>query len=148
MKTSRSSKLFFRWTALLSLALVAGAATGSPLHAPATPDEAAAPVLDPAVYHHVAQVIWVVKDVDSVVDYWQRLGIHNIHRDGIVSFPNLTYRGKPDPARAKRVTAKIDQLEIKWIQPIHGGKFWHDCLRKHGDGIRALGYAARFAAGV
>jgi catechol 2,3-dioxygenase-like lactoylglutathione lyase family enzyme len=143
VKTSRSSKLFFRWTALLSLAFVAGAATGSPLHAPTTPDGTAVPVLDPAVYHHVAQVIWVVKDIHSVVDYWQRLGIHNIHRDGIVSFPNLTYRGKPDPARARQVTAKIDQLEIKWIQPIHGGKFWQDCLRKHGDGIRALGYAAR-----
>ena len=83
-----------------------GAATGSPLHAPATPDETAAPALDPAVYHHVAQVIWVVKDIDRVVDYWQRLGIHNIHRDGVVSFPKLTYRGKPDPARAKQVTAE------------------------------------------
>ncbi len=90
----------------------------------------------------------MVKDVDRVSDYWQRLGIHNIHRDGVVSFPDLTYRGKNDPARAKQVTAHLDELEIKWIQPVHGGKFWRDCLRKHGDGIRALGYAARFAAGI
>ena len=74
-------------------------------------------------------------------DYWQRLGIHNIHRDGVVSFPDLTYRGKKDPARAKQVTAHLDGLDIKWIQPVHGGKFWRDCLRQHGDGIRALGYA-------
>src|SRR5713226_6136560 len=101
------------------------------------------PILDPAVYHHVAQVIWVVSDIDRVVDYWRRLGVRHIHRDGVVSFPSLTYRGKPDPARAKQVTANVDELEIKWIQPVHGGKFWRDGLRQHGDGIRVLGYTVR-----
>jgi catechol 2,3-dioxygenase-like lactoylglutathione lyase family enzyme len=106
-------------------------------------EEAVAPVLDPAIYHHVAQAIWVVSDIDRVVDYWQRLGVHNIHRDGVVSFPNLTYRGKRDSASAKQVTAKVAELEIKWIQPVQGGKFWSDSLRQHGDGIRVLGYAVR-----
>jgi catechol 2,3-dioxygenase-like lactoylglutathione lyase family enzyme len=103
----------------------------------------AEPALDLAIYHHVAQVIWVVSDIDRVVDYWQHLGVHNIARKGVVSFPNLTYRGKPDSARAKQVTAKLGELEIKWIQPLHGGKFWRDGLRQHGDGIRVLGYAVR-----
>ncbi len=153
MKTALSSKLALGCMAILGLILVAGklepsgrmrsAAAGSPFRALAAPDETASPVLDPAVYHHVAQVIWVVKDVDRVVDYWQRLGVHNIHRDGTVSSPNLTYRGKPDPARAKQVTANLDEFEIKWIQPVHGGKFWRDGLRQHGDGIRVLGYTVR-----
>jgi len=99
--------------------------------------------LDPAIYHHVAQVIWVVRDIDRVVAYWEKLGIHNVHRDGTLSFPSLTYRGKPDRAKARQVTARVDQLEIKWIQPVRGGKFWRDALRKHGDGIRVMGYAAR-----
>ncbi len=102
-----------------------------------------APALDPAIYHHVAQATWVVADIDRVVDYWQRLGVHNIHRDGVVNFPNLTYRGKPDPASAKQVSATIGELEIRWIQPVHGGRFWSDGLRQHGDGIRALGFAVR-----
>jgi catechol 2,3-dioxygenase-like lactoylglutathione lyase family enzyme len=114
-----------------------------PLRAFATSDEKVAPALDPAIYHHVAQVIWVVSDIDRVVDYWQRLGVHDIHRDGVVNFPKLTYRGKPDPAKAKQVTASIDELEIKWLQPIDGGNFWRDGLRQHGDGIRALAYAVR-----
>jgi catechol 2,3-dioxygenase-like lactoylglutathione lyase family enzyme len=117
------------------------AAASGPPPVAAIPDEATPPALDPAIYHHVAQVIWVVKDLDRVADYWQRLGIHNIHRDGVVSFPNLTYRGKPDPATAKQVTAEIDGLEIKWIQPVRGGKFWRDGLHRRGDGIRVLGYA-------
>jgi len=85
----------------------------------------------------------VVSDIDRVVDYWQRLGIHDIHRDGVVKFPNLTYRGKPDPGTAKQVTARVGQLEIKWIQPIRGGKFWKDLLRERGDGIRAICYNTR-----
>jgi catechol 2,3-dioxygenase-like lactoylglutathione lyase family enzyme len=150
VKTARSSKLVSGCVAILAIALVAGeinssgrtlSSAGALVTTSAAPDETATPALDPAIYHHVAQVIWVVKDIDSVVDYWQRLGIHNIHRDGMVSFPNLTYRSKPDPARAKQVTATVDELKIKWIQPVHGGKFWRDGLRQHGDGIRVLGYA-------
>ncbi len=153
MRSARSCKPFLGLIAILALALVAGKlessgrietpAAARPFHAAASSDETAPPVLDPDIYHHVTQVIWVVKDIDRVVDYWQKLGIHNIRRDGVISFPNLTYRGKPDPASAKQVTANIDALEIKWIQPVRGGKFWRDGLRQHGDGIRVLGYAVR-----
>jgi methylmalonyl-CoA/ethylmalonyl-CoA epimerase len=142
-----SGKFVLVWMAILGAGLVAGkldsAARHDPLRALATPDKAEPPVLDPAVYHHVAQVIWVVSDIDRVVDYWQRLGIRNIQRDGVVSFPDLTYRGQPDPATAKRVTANVGDLEIQWIQPQHGGKFWRRALRERGDGIRVLAYAVR-----
>jgi catechol 2,3-dioxygenase-like lactoylglutathione lyase family enzyme len=123
--------------------LRSGVAVGLLLGATTAPEETAEPALEPAVYHHVAQVIWVVSDIDRVVDYWQHLGIHDIRRDGMVSFPNLTYRGKPDPASARLVTANVGQLEIKWIQPLRGGKFWRDGLLEHGDGIRVLSYNVR-----
>jgi catechol 2,3-dioxygenase-like lactoylglutathione lyase family enzyme len=143
MRRGHSSRLVLICTAILGVALLAETAApqSSPLRAPAKDGETAAPVLNPAIYHHVAQVIWVVSDLDRVVEYWQHLGVHNVHRDGVVSFPNLTYRGTPDPAIAKQVTANIGDLEIKWLQPVHGGKFWSDGLRQHGDGIRVLGYA-------
>src|SRR5215813_11837976 len=96
----------------------------------AAPDNAPATSLEPAVYHHIAQVVWVVGDVDRVANYWQRLGIHDIHRDGVVKFPNLIYRGKADKAEAKQVTARIAGLDIQWIQPVKGGKFWTDALHK------------------
>ena len=145
MRRGHSSRLVLIYTAILGLALLGETAVpqSSPHRAPGKDDETAAPVLNPAIYHHVAQVIWVVGDLDRVVEYWQRLGVHNVHRDGVVSFPNLTYRGTPDPATAKQVTANIGELEVKWIQPVHGGKFWSDGLRQHGDGIRVLGYAVK-----
>jgi hypothetical protein len=107
--------------------------------------EGATPALDPVIYHHVAQVTWVVADLDRVVGFWQRLGIHDIHRDGVVSFPNLTYRGKPDRASARQITGKVGELEIRWIQPEKGGRFWRESLREHRDGIRVLSYAVRSA---
>ena len=153
MKETYPAKLIVRLLVVLSVALLAGtretpgrlsaAAPPRSLGAPAAPDETAAPALDPAIYHHVTQIVWVVSDIDRVVDYWQRLGVHDIRRDGVVSFPNLMYRGKPDPARARQVTANVGELEIKWIQPVHGGKFWRDVLREHGDGIRVLGFSVR-----
>jgi len=105
-----------------------------------SPADTGAPVLDPAVYRHVAQVTWVVSDVNRVVRYWQQLGVKNIHRDGVVRFPNLMYRGKPDPAIAKQVTANVGQLQIKWVEPLRGGKFWRDERHNHGDGIFVLSY--------
>ena len=145
MRKNRSSPFIVMCAAILGLTLLAEitVALSSPLRAPAKDGETEAPVLDPAIYHHVAQVIWVVSDLDRVVEYWQRLGVHNIHRDGMVSFPSLTYRGTPDPATAKQVTANIGDLEIKWIQPVQGGKFWSEGLRQHGDGIRVLAYTVR-----
>ena len=153
VRTSLSSRFLLILAAILGVVLLAEnldtsmaktrAAQGGPPGASVTPGASAAPELDPAIYHHVAQVIWVVSDIDRVVDYWQRLGVRNIHRDGVVNFPHLTYRGQPDQATAKQVTAAVDELEIKWIQPVHAGKFWRDGLRQHGDGIRVLGYAVR-----
>ena len=119
----------------LQIAAAAGA-----LPAAAAPPDATAPALDLAVYHHVSQVTWVVSDVDRVSAYWQQLGIKDIHPNGVVRFPGLTYRGKPDPASAKQVTANVGLMQINWLQPVHGGKFWRDQLRKHGDGIRVLSY--------
>jgi len=108
-----------------------------------TANAIAQPTLDQDVFRHVAQVVWVVKDVDSVANYWEHLGVRDIHRDGEVRYKHLSYRGKPDPAIVKQVTGHIGNLEIKWIEPVHGGRFWQDWLRAHGDGIRVLSYEVK-----
>jgi catechol 2,3-dioxygenase-like lactoylglutathione lyase family enzyme len=101
---------------------------------------AAQPVLNQDVFRHVSQVVWVVKDVDGVAAYWEHLGVREIHRDGVVRYKNLTYRGKRDSATVKQVTGHIGSLEIKWIEPVRGGRFWREGLRAHGDGIQVLSY--------
>lgn len=99
--------------------------------------------MDPAVYHHVAQVTWVVGDLDRVVGYWRQLGLRDVRLDGEVGFAGLRYRGEADPASALQATAHLGRLEIRWIQPLRGGRFWRDALREHGDGIRVLSYEVR-----
>lgn len=111
-----------------------------PLGALGEASAGAQPTLDQNAFRHVAQVVWVVKDVDRVAGYWEHLGVRDIHHDGLVHYGNLTYRGKPDPATVKQVTGHIGSLEIKWIEPARGGQFWQDGLRAHGDGIRVLSY--------
>lgn len=124
------------WGWFLGLAVLLPLAAGAWGETPAT----AQPALDQAAFHHVAQAVWVVKDVDRVAGYWEHLGVRDIHRDGVVRYRNLTYDGKPDPATVKQVTGHIGGLEIKWIEPVRGGRFWRDGLRAHGDGIRVLSY--------
>ncbi len=102
-----------------------------PLGVPTAADQAAAPALDPGLYHHVARVVWVVGDLDRVVGYWQKLGVHDLRDDGVVTFPSLTYHGKPDPASARRIIGHIGVLEIEWLQPVKGGEFWSSGLREH-----------------
>lgn len=101
------------------------------------------PVLNQDAFRHVSQVVWVVKDVDRVAGYWEHLGVRDIQRDGVVHYRNLMYRGKSDPATVKQVTGHIGNLEIKWIEPVRGGRFWRDGLRAQGDGIRVLSYEVK-----
>lgn len=131
MKTK--SRLVFLFAALCGVMLLLSARV-------VCASDETTPSLNPDIYHHVARVVWVVSDLDAVVNYWKGLGIHNIHRDGIVKFPNLKYQGKADSAVAKQVTAHVGGLDIQWIQPIRGGSFWADALHRRGDGIRAVGY--------
>src|SRR5262245_17911746 len=105
-----SLKLIGLLLVIVAAVVFAGSLPGLP-QASSMPS-AATPALDPAVYHHVAQITWVVSDVDRVADYWQRLGIRDIHRAREVKYPNLTYRGKPDSATTKQVTARVGELEI------------------------------------
>jgi hypothetical protein len=139
------------WGAVSSLGLVGPDGRAAPVKHPvalarsfraAAAAQSAAPALDPSLYHHVDRVVWVVSDLDRVVGYWQKLGVHDLRDGGVVSFANLTYHGKPDPASAKQIIGHIGSLEIEWLQPVKGGEFWSGGLRQHGDGIRALGYDA------
>jgi catechol 2,3-dioxygenase-like lactoylglutathione lyase family enzyme len=105
-----------------------------------TSGQTARPAFDPSLYRHVVQVGWVVKDLDSVVDYWQMLGLRNIHRDGIRDFPDVTYRGKKTPLKMKMAFGDIGGVQIEWIQPVEGHSVYNEFLSAHGDGVHHLAY--------
>lgn len=105
------------------------------------PAEVAKPTLDLAIYGHVVQVGWVVKDLDRVVDYWEKLGLKNVHRAGVREFPDVTSHGKKNPLSLKMAFADIGGVQIEWIQPVKGKSVYDEFLRKHGDGVHHLAYA-------
>jgi methylmalonyl-CoA/ethylmalonyl-CoA epimerase len=105
------------------------------------PADVAKPTVDLSIYGRVVQVGWVVKDLDRVVDYWEKLGLKNIRRAGIQEFPDVTYRGKKTPLSLKMAFGNIGGVEIEWIQPVKGASVYDEYLRKHGDGVHHLAFA-------
>jgi catechol 2,3-dioxygenase-like lactoylglutathione lyase family enzyme len=103
--------------------------------------DVAKPSVDLSIYGHVVQVGWVVKDLDRVVDHWEKLGLRNVRRAGVVEIPDVIYRGKRTPLRLKLAFADIGGVEIEWIQPVKGRSDYDAFLKKHGDGVHHLAFA-------
>jgi catechol 2,3-dioxygenase-like lactoylglutathione lyase family enzyme len=122
--------------------LSAGLLTLGAIFALATPQpvEVAKPTIDLAIYRHIVQVGWVVKDLDSVVNYWQMLGLKNIHRSGDIDSMTVLYRGKKTPLKVRMAFGDIGGVQIEWIQPVKGHSLYDDFLSKHGDGVQHLAY--------
>jgi catechol 2,3-dioxygenase-like lactoylglutathione lyase family enzyme len=123
--------LLLRWLAVFIFAWTVKLAGGA---------EATKPTVDLAIYGRVVQVGWVVKDLDRVVSYWEKLGLRNVNRTGVLEFPDNIYRGKKTPLSLKMAFAHIGDVRIEWIQPVKGKSVYKEFLRKHGDGVYCLAY--------
>ena len=126
--------ILFAGTLLATMLLAASFAL------PSEAAEVAKPTVDLSIYGHVVQVGWVVKDLDSVVDYWEKLGLKSIRRAGVMEFPDVTYRGKKTPLSMKMAFADIGGVQIEWIQPVKGKSVYDEFLQKHGDGVHHLAF--------
>jgi catechol 2,3-dioxygenase-like lactoylglutathione lyase family enzyme len=97
--------------------------------------------VDLSIYRRVVHVGWVVKDLDRIVDYWEKLGLKNIGPAGVREFPDVTFRGRKTPLSLKMAFANIGDVEIEWIQPVKGTSSYDEYLRQHGDGVHHLAFA-------
>jgi methylmalonyl-CoA/ethylmalonyl-CoA epimerase len=103
-------------------------------------EEVAKPTVDMSIYRHVVQVGWVVKDLDRVTNYWEKLGLRNIRRYPVSEGPQM-YRGKRSMVTQRQAFGDIGGVQIEWIQPIKGASTASEFLQKHGDGVNHLAYA-------
>ena len=98
------------------------------------------PSVDLGIYGHVARGGWVVKDLDRVVDFWEKLGIKDIQKLGLVDMPGVVYHGEKTASKLKTATAVIGGVDIDWIQPVSGESGYSNFLQQHGDGIHHLAF--------
>lgn len=96
---------------------------------------------DQSLFKHVSHLGWVVKDLDSVVAHWEKLGLRNIRRGGVEDFPDVTWRGRKAPTKLKKAFVDVGDVTIQWIQPIAGENAYAEFLKTHGDGVQHLAYA-------
>ena len=101
------------------------------------------PTVDLSVYGHVSSIIWATKDVDRAVDYWEKMGLKKIEHAGVTECPGCIYRGKPAPRTLKYMYGNIGDVLVEWVQPVTGTNICSEFLKRHGDGVVALGYAAK-----
>ncbi len=103
--------------------------------------EIAKPTVNLSIYGRVSSVGWITKDLDPVLNYWENLGLKDVQRRKVTELTGLTYRGKPTPTTAKTAFGHVGDTFIEWIQPVTGTTVYTEFLKRHGDGILALGYA-------
>jgi methylmalonyl-CoA/ethylmalonyl-CoA epimerase len=88
----------------------------------------------PEHFKHVDQVIWVVDDLDKVIDKWKELGFEQIDLLG-----KVTATAKNEKQfNVRMAAANLGGAHITWIQPLSGKSVFSDFLKSYGNGAISL----------
>ena len=96
----------------------------------------------PFMRNGVAQVGFVVKDLDAAVENWVRMfgvGPWHFYTYGKPLVKKMSYHGKPIEYRMRLALANIGPLRIELIQPLEGDTVYADFVREHGYGMHHFG---------
>jgi methylmalonyl-CoA/ethylmalonyl-CoA epimerase len=96
----------------------------------------------PFLENGVAQIGFVVKDLDAAVEAWWKLtgvGPWHFYTYGAPLVKRMKYRGKPAQYRMRIALSNIGPLRIELIQPLEGDTVYAEFIKAHGYGIHHLG---------
>jgi catechol 2,3-dioxygenase-like lactoylglutathione lyase family enzyme len=96
----------------------------------------------PFLKNGVAQVGFIVKDLDAAVENWVKLfgvGPWHFYTYGKPLVRKMSYHGKPVEHRMRLALANIGPLRIELIQPLEGDTVYADFVREHGYGMHHFG---------
>ncbi len=85
-------------------------------------------------YKEVDRVVWVVEDVNPVVNGWRSLGFKNFIDYGRVALNRIG----SGPVEVYMVAGNLGGVKITWIQPVSRNNEFYSFLEKNGDGAFAL----------
>jgi methylmalonyl-CoA/ethylmalonyl-CoA epimerase len=90
----------------------------------------------------VAQVGFVVKDLEAAVENWTRLfgvGPWQFYTYEKPLLKRMSYHGTPVEYRMRLALANVGSLRIELIQPLEGDTVYADFVREHGYGMHHFG---------
>jgi catechol 2,3-dioxygenase-like lactoylglutathione lyase family enzyme len=91
----------------------------------------------PEFYKTVSRMTWVVKDLDSALGAWSKLGLSGVEVQD-TSGIRATFRGKPASGGIRWATGSLGDVMIDFIQPSRPGNAYSDFLDRRGEGVMAL----------
>jgi hypothetical protein len=83
----------------------------------------------------VDQVIWIVEDLDKVMNHWENLGFSQVQV--LYSVKAISQRDVTETT-IQLAKANLGSAEITWIQPVEGQSVFTEFLCCHGDGAMSL----------
>ena len=101
------------------------------LIAPSDPEQS------PDFYKEVAEVHWVVKDLDTVLQGWSKFGFPPDLKPADRNYA-ARLRGRPAAGRERVARGHIGGVSVVWIQPVEGKSAYSEFLENHGSGIFSL----------
>ncbi len=94
----------------------------------------------PDFYKNVAEVQWVVSDLDRTTQRWSELGFSPIRNYGEVELPRSSIRGTTTRIKVRLASGHLGNLPVLWIQPVGGKNAYAEFLERHRDGIFCLSH--------
>jgi catechol 2,3-dioxygenase-like lactoylglutathione lyase family enzyme len=97
----------------------------------------------PFLARGVAQVAFVVEDLDTVVEkHWRTFGTGPWHfyTYGPPLVKRMSFRGKPAEHAMRVALSYFGPTRVEFIQPLRGQTVFTEFVRRHGYGIQHLGF--------
>ena len=89
----------------------------------------------PEHFKIVDQVIWIVNDLDNVINHWGNLGFTQVM---VLDSVKAVSQRDATSTIIRLARANLGKAEITWIQPVEGQSIFTNFLRNHGDGAMSL----------
>jgi len=89
----------------------------------------------PEHFKKVDQVIWVVEDLDNVINHWKNLGFHQMMDPDTVQ---ATLSTGGNVVNLRMAKANLGGAHITWIQPLEGRSVLAEFHSDYGDGAMSL----------